>query len=138
MFDYSDNFEIYTNSITVTAPDNSSSWKIDSFQHIYWESTGHISMVNIELFRDGNFEIAIASDVSNNGSYYWTLPSDLHISTNYQVKITDASDSSVYDLSAYFEISNGFLISGYNPIFLLTSAMGGISLILILRRRKHN
>jgi hypothetical protein len=148
VYAYSDNFEIYIDSITITTPDTSSSWEIDSSQYIYWDSTGYISTVNIDLFRNGIFESTIASDVSNDGSYYWMLPSGLGNSTNYQIKIIDATDDNIYDLSDHFEIFNisdnpdnpdnpdDSSISGYNPLLLL-SATVGISFILMFKKRRN-
>ncbi|MBY9017054.1 MAG: GPI anchored serine-threonine rich family protein, partial [Candidatus Lokiarchaeota archaeon] len=116
VYDYSDYFEIYSNTITVTSPNSSSSWGTGSSHDIYWDSTGSISTVNIELHKDGSIEQNIASGTSNDGSYSWTVPSGLINSTQYQVKIIDASNSSVYDYSEYFEIYRKA-----NPIITINS-----------------
>ena len=129
--------------ITITSPIGSSSWEVNSSHYIYWESIGDISTVNIELYRDGIFEVDIILDVLNEGHYNWALPLSLDGAANYQIKITDGSDSSVYDYSEYFEILNNadnskvFSIPGYNPILLLIAA-GGISVILALITRKND
>jgi len=140
--DYDDGLEILhvtevENTITITAPNNSSSWKVASSQYIYWESIGYISMVNIELYRNGVSEMTIASDVSNDYSYNWELPLNLNDSADYQIKIVDAYDSSVYGISEYFEIFKIFSIPGYNLVLLL-SAMVGISVILMVKRCKNS
>jgi len=92
------------NTITVTSPENSLSWEIESSHYINWESTGYIPKVEIYLYKDGYREETIAYSVSNNGSYYWTISPDLINSTNYQIRIRDSSDISVYNDSDYFEI----------------------------------
>ena len=135
VYDYSDNFGISTKLITVTAPDISSLWDINSSYYIYWDSIGYITEVNIELYRDDVFEITIATNYSNNGSYNWTLPWGLNESSNYQIKITDAFDLSIYDFSDYFEISKKKIsIPGYN-LSLLIGLMLGISAIVMAKNR---
>ncbi len=150
--DYMDGLEILhvtggiEHNIAINVPVSLSSWMINFSYYINWESTGYISTVNIELYRNGVFETEIASDISNDGSYCWTLPLGLVNATNYQIKITEASNSSVYDYSENFEIYAKFItvtnpdrvsISGYNP-FLFLIAMIGISVILVLKKREKN
>ena len=137
MYDYSDYFELYNNSIMVTMPDISSSWSLASSHYIYWNSTGYISTVNIELYKDGLLLLTIVSGTSNDGEYYWTVVLGLGDSTQYQIKIIDASDSSIYDFSDYFQIY-GFPddipdIPGYNLVLLLLFSVG-ISMILLKKK----
>ncbi len=99
--------------ISVTTPDSSSSWETGTSQSIMWTSTVTISDVKIELYKDGMFEMEIISSTANDGEYYWTIPSGLDDSTQYQIKITDVSTLTTYDFSEYFEI--------YNPIITVIS-----------------
>lgn len=100
-------------SISVTTPDSSSSWETGTSQSIMWTSTVTIADVKIELYKDGMFEMEIISSTTNDGEYYWTIPSGLDDSTQYQIKITDVSKLTTYDFSEYFEI--------YNPIITVIS-----------------
>ncbi len=138
VFNYSTNFEIFTNTITITTPNNSSSWEANSSHYIYWESTGYTSTVNIELYKDGVFETKIQTEGVNNGSYNWKLPADLNSSKNYQIKITNSTDNSIYGISENFEILalDKPSISGYNPILILTSIFG-ISVIIGSKRSNN-
>ncbi|QEE14547.1 Ser-Thr-rich GPI-anchored membrane family protein [Promethearchaeum syntrophicum] len=103
--DYSDYFEIFvTDSIIVTSPDSFSSWEIGTTHSLAWTSTGSITDVKIELFKGGVFELEIIPSTPNDGDFSWTIPSGLDNSTQYQIKITDVSNSLINDYSDYFEI----------------------------------
>jgi len=137
IYDYSDYFELYIDSITVTIPDSSTSWLLFTTHDIYWNSTGHIATVNIELYLDGSLVQAIVSGTSNDGVYSWTIPVSLTASTLYQIKITDASDPTKFAFSDNFEIV-GFPddtpdIPGYNLVLLLLFSVG-ISMILLKKK----
>jgi len=93
-------------SINVITPDSLSSWETDTSQYIMWTATVPISDVKIELYKDGIFEMEIISTTANDGEYYWTIPSGLDDSTQYQIKITDVSELFTYDFSENFEIYN--------------------------------
>ena len=127
-------------SLTVTTPDSSSSWETGTSRYINWTSTGSILNIKIELYKNGEFEMEITSSTTNNGEYYWNLPSELADSNQYQVKITDVSNPSTYDYSDYFEIKNppsgSPAIPGYN-MFLLIGIICVVSVILIKKRIKN-
>ncbi len=123
-YDYSDYFEIKNPSLSVTTPDASSSWEPGTSQYINWTSTGSISNIKIELYKNGVFEIEITSSTTNDGEYYWNLYSALTDSNQYQIKITYVSNPSAYDYSDYFEIKNppsgaSPSIPGYNTLLLI-------------------
>lgn len=104
VFNLSDNFEIYTNTIAVLTPDSTTSWETGTSQYIYWDYTGYISTVVIILYEDGDYVDTIETDIPNEGSYYWTISSVLNGSTRYQIKIMESEDPSIYNLSVYFTI----------------------------------
>jgi hypothetical protein len=118
------------NSLTITSPDSSSSWETGTSQYIYWSSIGMISNVKIELYEDDAIITEINSSTLNDGEYFWTPPTGLEDSTQYQVKITDVSNPSTYALSEYFEIKNPTII-GYNLLILI--GLIGISSILLIK-----
>ncbi|MBK5102529.1 MAG: hypothetical protein JJE15_16350, partial [Desulfobacteraceae bacterium] len=97
-FNVSDYFELYIpDSITVTSPNSLSSWETGTTHAITWTSTGSIADVKIELFKDDVFELEIISSTPNDGEFSWIIPSGLDNSTQYQIKVTDGSNSSIYD-----------------------------------------
>lgn len=93
-------------TISIITPNASSSWVTNTSHYIFWTSTGNISNVRIELYKEGVFVIEIDAGTPNDGSATWVLPSELEDSTQYQIKISDASNSSIYDFSDNFEIKN--------------------------------
>ena len=108
-----------TASIIVTSPNGSESFAIGTTQNISWTSTG-VDSVKIDYSTDGgsNWTTIIASTPAIVGSYAWVVPSVS--STNCKVRVSDASDSSVNDISnAVFSI--------VQPIITVTSPDGGES-----------
>ncbi|MFX1479426.1 MAG: Ser-Thr-rich GPI-anchored membrane family protein [Promethearchaeota archaeon] len=91
-------------TLHIILPDISSSWDVDTSQIIQWSSTGTILDIKIELYVNGIFTMEIVSETSNDGEYSWRIPTMLEYSNQYQIKITDALNSSIYDFSDYFEI----------------------------------
>ena len=95
-----------------------------------------ISNVKIELYKEGVLELEIYASTPNNGEYSWTIPSDLSVSTQYQIKITDVSNPSTYAFSESFEIFIGGRlpdIPGYDLLIISISIIA-ISIILIRKR----
>ena len=138
VFDFSDYFEITTATITITTPSSSTSWYRGSSQNIYWTSTGTISTVKIELYNNNLYVSEINPNTANDGEYYWTVPSSIAESDQYQIKITDTSNSAIFDFSDYFEIkipSSGGPggIPGYN-FYLILAVLGILSIALAKRR----
>ena len=65
-----------------------------------------LSYVKIDLYKRGYFDQTIVSSTDNDGSYTWTVDSSLEDGTDYKVRISSTSDSSVYGDSEEFEIRN--------------------------------
>ncbi len=87
--------------ITVTTPDGFTNWQAGTSHYIYW--VDNISEnVKIELYQGSSFNSTITISTSSNGSYYWSIPSSLSYYSNYRIKITSVSNSSIYDYSDYF------------------------------------
>ena len=109
---YSCKWEYYvtTDSLSITTPDSSSSWETDTSQIIYWNSTGSISNVKIELYKDSVFELEIAANTTNDGEHFWAIPLGLTDSTQYQILISDVSNPATDDFSDYFEIFTPLVI----------------------------
>lgn len=96
---------VVAKTITVTSPTGASSWETGYSYYIYWDSTGSISNVKIELYKGGSLTTTISSSTTNDGVYYWTVPYSItNYGTDYRIRITSTSDPGIYDYSSYFEI----------------------------------
>ena len=108
-------FSINGFSITVTDPDGGEDWEAGEQQAISWTSTGSIANVKLEYSKDGfssDINTIIAS-TSNDGSYIWTIPDDT--SSTVRIRVSNASDASVNDISnAVFTIT-GFSLTVTDP-----------------------
>ncbi len=110
-------FTIYQPSVTVTAPNGGENWKIGTNENITWTSNG-VANVKIEYTVDNgtNWNTITNSVASAPASYGWLIPNTT--STNCKVKISDAADATVNDLS-----NNVFTI--YDKTITVTSPNGG-------------
>ena len=97
VFDFSDYFELYEPSITITSPVSTSTWKVGTSQSISWVAQNVGNYVSIDLYDGSTWDSTIISSTQNDGSYFWSIPSNINSGTNYQIKVTDSSDSSVCD-----------------------------------------
>lgn len=105
-------------SITITRPSGSGRnpyYPDGSSMEIRWTSTGDVGDVRIELLYDpsafGDPEEAsrvdrvIASRTADTGLYLWEVPNGQHPNSDYFVRVSDADDDDVVDVSR--EISVG-------------------------------
>ena len=127
VYDYSDSYFSITSAetptITVTAPNGDENWQRGTTHTISWSSTGSVGYVTIELYKGGIFDSTIVSSTSNDGSYSWSIPSSQTAGTDYKIKITSTSDTTIYDYS-----DNDFSItSAETPTITVTSPNGGES-----------
>jgi subtilisin family serine protease len=115
----SDYFEIFIpRSLTITSPGSTNSWETGTTHYINWTSTGSITDVKIELYKESVFELEIVSSTPNNGSYSWKIPIGINDSTSYQIYITDVVNPAIDDVSNEFEI--------FNPTLSITFPDGNI------------
>lgn len=105
--DFSDYFTISTTkSITLKSPIGGEEWEAGNTYEITWDWTGLFTAVDIEISRGLSWHSAIASGVSNTGSYSWTIPTDFDYGTFWSISVSDASASYVADKSDYFKINS--------------------------------
>ena len=121
-YDYSDGyFALYqgtTGDIIVISPNGGENWCLSLTHNIIWSTSDAGSYVKIELYESAYLYKTISSSTSNDGSYNWLFPSSYTASSNYRIKITDTSNSSIYDFSdAFFTLSS--------PTITVTSPNGG-------------
>lgn len=99
----------YVGTITVTGPTAGASYVRGTSMNIQWTSTGNIGTnVKVEYKRnaDSTWTLIVAS-VANSGSHSWGIPSGIAAATDYKVKVTSTSNTSIYDDSAAFTITAG-------------------------------
>ena len=121
VYDESDaNFELAAPStITVTAPNGSESWELDSTESITWSSVNLTGNVKIELYKDGSLNSTLTSDTANDGSYSWAISDSLTAAADYRIRITSLADGTVYDESdANFTLADA-------PSITVTAPNGG-------------
>jgi hypothetical protein len=109
------NFKI-RGSLTVTAPNGSEAWVVASSQNITWTRVGSVSTVKLEYSTDSGSTFPNLIDGAVDGSlltYSWTIPDAL--TANARVRVTDASDPTVYDDSnANFRIAGSVTLTAPN------------------------
>ena len=100
--------ETATASITVTSPNGGESWRRGTSHGITWNSTGLTGYVRIELLKGSSVVRTISSSTSvASGSRTWTISSSQATGTDYRIRITSTSSTSVSDVSnGYFSITS--------------------------------
>lgn len=93
-----------TATLTVTTPNGGESWALNTRQTVRWTYTENPgSAVQVELFKNGIFRqvIAAAAPIGSNGSgsFDWDISSAELPGSDYTVKITSTSFSTISDVS---------------------------------------
>ena len=106
--------------IMVQSPNGGETWSDRNFYSIRWMSTEDVGPnVKIELYKGESLSHTISASTDNDGYYRWFVPISLTSGTDYRIKITSTSNSSIYDYSdAYFSIKEGFQ-SSFGRCFVL-------------------
>lgn len=99
--------EASTSRITVISPNGGEKWVRGNVHMITWSSVGSPgAYVKIELMKGGVLNRVISSNTANDGSHSWTIPSTQTAGTDYKIRITSTSYSSISDSS-----NNNFAIT---------------------------
>jgi hypothetical protein len=99
----SDTFTLKPQEIMVSYPSATDSFIVGRKYYVTWDYTGAFTSVNIEYSLDGgNSWISVASSVTNNQRYEWTLPNTP--SNLAMVKVINSANTDVYGLSDTFSI----------------------------------
>ena len=112
--------------LTVTAPNGGEVWGVGSTETVGWSRIGSFSNVKIDYSVDsgGSFPNPIvASTPAAAGGYSWTIPDN--IKTTVRVRVSDAADSTVFDISnADFKIRGNLLLTAPNgtEVWLISSS----------------
>ena len=85
-------------TIAVISPNGGDTYLKGSTITIAWSATGGVGdSVTITLYK-GNRSVAIVTSTPNDGSYDWTIPTNLPNSSNYVVEIKSASAPGILDV----------------------------------------
>jgi hypothetical protein len=93
-------------TIHIVAPNGGEIWTVDSSENITWYTTGSITDVKIEYSTSDVSTVwnEITPSTPNDGVFEWTVPPAP--TSQARVRISDVSDSMVFDLSdSYFTIA---------------------------------
>lgn len=94
-----------SDQITINAPTSSTTWIKDQAFDILW--TDNINEnVKIDLYKGSVFQYTISNSTASNGSYTHNLINTIAVGSDYRIKISSVSNTSVYDYSDYFAIQN--------------------------------
>lgn len=87
-------------NIVVIAPNGGESWCLGSTQNITWTSS-FVQEVEISFSSDGgNSWLTLASNIpAQQGSWVWNIPNNLQAGSQYKIKISDVTDSTLFDES---------------------------------------
>ncbi|MBS1537381.1 MAG: hypothetical protein JST20_06495, partial [Bacteroidetes bacterium] len=103
---------VATPSIVVTVPNGGETICRNSQTNIAWTPTLISGNVKIEYTTDGNTYTQIASVPATPSSYTWSIPAGQTISSTYKIRVSDASNASISDISdANFTISSAPIIT---------------------------
>jgi hypothetical protein len=97
--------------LTVTSPNGSQIWRVGSYQTITWTYTGSPgAYVKIELLKGGKVNKVITSSrpigTGGSGSYRWLISYYQTAGSDYKVRVTSTTNSTIGDTSdANFSIS---------------------------------
>ncbi len=87
----------FAQTITVVTPNGGENWKTSTDYGIVW-SDDILGSVKIELYKGGIYYSTIADTTQSDGYYLWTVNA-AEAGSDYKVKITDLSNSNVFDYS---------------------------------------
>ncbi len=115
-------FKILSPKLTINSPNGGEIWDSGTSKNITWTTTGSVENVKIEFSADdGILWQTIVANLSNTGSFAWTVPDT---SSNLcLIKVSDTFDPTRFDTS-----NNVFTIS--NPFIAVTFPNGGETLLL--------
>jgi len=91
--------------ITINSPTNESHWAGGKDYSITWADNIDEN-VTLQLLQGSSVVLDIASSpgVLSNGSYSWSIPTNVNSATNYRMKISSVTNPQLYGNSDYFEI----------------------------------
>ena len=114
LYGISEYFQILT-LITILTPDSSSVWYSGKPNSIMWSTKGNITHVDIELWKGSMFSSSIVNKTVNDGQYTWIIPYEVNSGIDWNIKIINSYNTSIYAVSEYFEIYTKKSLTLTNP-----------------------
>jgi len=107
VYDDSDEFSITQGTITVTSPSGGATWFTGETYTITWDTQGNMNdNVKIRVYQNSSHILSIVDSTPNDGSFSWTIPSNIPPASNYVIRVKTI-DNLVYDDSDEFSITQG-------------------------------
>ncbi len=82
--------------ITVNSPNTNLGLTTENTYTITWEDNLSEN-VRIDLYKGGSYSRNITTTTASDGNYLWTIPSDLAIGNDYQIRISSTTDATLFD-----------------------------------------
>ncbi|MBS1611658.1 MAG: hypothetical protein JST49_02455, partial [Bacteroidetes bacterium] len=100
-FDTTDTrFTILPNTPLLTSPNGGETWWAFQSQNITWNPATFYNNVRLDYSLDSGLTwINIATSTTNNGTFSWAIPSTTPYTTKALVKISDATNLALFDVS---------------------------------------
>lgn len=100
-YDSSDvRFTILPNAPIMTAPNGGETWWALQSYNITWNASSFYNSVRLDYSLDSGLTwINITSSTGNSGAYSWTVPAGTPYSTKALVKVSDATNLALFDVS---------------------------------------
>lgn len=100
IFIYNSNFP----SLAITYPNITGlEWKTGKEYTITWESKGSVGpSVKLELYKANILHRIISENTDNDGSHKWAVPPELQTGSDFRIKISSVTDSTIYEFSDHF------------------------------------
>ncbi|MBU0766102.1 MAG: PKD domain-containing protein [Bacteroidetes bacterium] len=112
----SSNFTIDNSDyIEITKPVSTTVWHIDSYAETTW-NTNLSGPFFIDLYKNGTFIYQLTSSTYNSGYFSNYVYTYYPTGSDYQLKIAYVYDSTIFDMSDYFTVSNDDFIEITSPI----------------------
>ncbi len=112
-------------ALRVTSPNGGESWPLGSTQTITWVAADEGGAnVAIALLKASSVVLTIASATPNDGSFDWTIPTNLAVAGDYRIRISAATAPSISDVSnAMFSLTEAIapVINSITPLAGLTT-----------------
>lgn len=85
---------------TITSPNGGEQWTAGNTYIITWTSVGtNASTASFDLYKAGGYSTSIAQNVSNNGSFSWTVPSTINTGNDYKIRVYNSMYYNNFDES---------------------------------------
>lgn len=115
IYDDSGTFEITAASVfEVTSPSANSIFSAGAFTTVTWNSS-YTGTVSIDLYKGNSIVSTLKASTADDGSYSVQLPNVTTTGNDYNIKLTNIQDATVFDLGDNFTITASNYISVTSP-----------------------